>query len=143
MSNPTKLTGYHLWLSTQYRQKSLNRILKEFNLTHAQYIIMQYLSRADLKKKLSWLSQNKIAKELDLDPMMISNVLRLLEKKWYIVRKKSTSWVVSNSLWLSKIGHDLITKAHNVVLKLEEKMFDDDSAKKLKKCFKKIVESTQ
>jgi DNA-binding MarR family transcriptional regulator len=143
MSNPTKLTGYHLWLSTQYRQKSLNRILKEFNLTHAQYIIMQYLSRADLKKKLSWLSQNKIAKELDLDPMMISNVLRLLEKKWYIVRKKSTSWVVSNSLWLSKIGHDLITKAHNVVLKLEEKMFDDDSAKKLKKCFKKIVESAQ
>jgi DNA-binding MarR family transcriptional regulator len=143
MSNPTKLTGYHLWLSTQYRQKSLNRILKEFNLTHAQYIIMQYLSRADLKKKLSWLSQNKIAKELDLDPMMISNVLRLLEKKWYIVRKKSTSWVVSNSLWLSKVGHDLITKAHNVVLKLEEKMFDDDSAKKLKKCFKKIVESAQ
>jgi len=143
MSNPTKLTWYHLWLSTQYRQKSLNRILKEFNLTHAQYIIMQYLSRADLKKKLSWLSQNKIAKELDLDPMMISNVLRLLEKKWYIVRKKSTSWVVSNSLWLSKVGHDLITKAHNVVLKLEEKMFDDDSAKKLKKCFKKIVESAQ
>jgi DNA-binding MarR family transcriptional regulator len=143
MSNPTKLTGYHLWLSTQYRQKSLNRILKEFNLTHAQYIIMQYLSRADLKKKLSWLSQNKIAKELDLDPMMISNVLRLLEKKWYIVRKKSTSWVVSNSLWLSKVGHDLITKAHHVVLKLEEKMFDDDSAKKLKKCFKKIVESAQ
>lgn len=143
MSNPTKLTGYHLWLSTQYRQKSLNRILKEFNLTHAQYIIMQYLSRADLKKKLSWLSQNKIAKELDLDPMMISNVLRLLEKKWYIVRKKSTSWVVSNNLWLSKVGHDLITKAHNVVLKLEEKMFDDDNAKKLKKCFKKIVDSAQ
>ena len=141
MSNPTKLTGYHLWLSTQHRQKSLNRILKEFNLTHAQYIIMQYLSRADLKKKLSWLSQNKIAKELDLDPMMISNVLRLLEKKWYIVRKKSTSWVISNSLWLSKIGYDLITKAHNVVLKLEEKMFDDDSVKKLKKCFKKITES--
>ncbi len=69
--------------------------------------------------------------------------MRLLEKKWYIVRKKSTSWVVSNSIWLSKVGHDLITKAHNVVLKLEENMFDDDNAKKLKKCFKKIVDSAQ
>jgi DNA-binding MarR family transcriptional regulator len=81
MSNPTKLTGYHLRLSEQARQKSLNRLLKEFDLTHAQYMIMQYLSRADGKKKLGELSQNQIAKEMSLDPMMISNVLRLLEKK--------------------------------------------------------------
>jgi len=143
MSNPTKLTGYHLWLSTQYRQKSLNRALKEFDLTHAQYMIMQYLSRADLKKKLSWLSQNKIAQEMNLDPMMISNVLRLLEKKWYIIRKQSKTGVVSNSLWLSKIGHDLITKAHKVVERLEDQLFAEDNVKKLKKCFKKIVDSVE
>ena len=64
MSNPTKLTGYHLRLSTQYRQKSLNRALKKLDLTHAQYMIMQYLSRADMKKKLAGLSQNNIAQEL-------------------------------------------------------------------------------
>ena len=97
-SNPTKLTGYCLRLSTQQRQKSLNRVLKKFDLTHAQYMIMQYISRADLKGKLSGLSQNKIAQEMNLDPMMISNVLRLLEKKGYIVRKQSKTGVVSNSL---------------------------------------------
>ena len=106
-------------------------------------MIMQYLSRADLKKKLSWLSQNKIAQEMNLDPMMISNVLRLLEKKWYIVRKQSKTGVVSNSLWLSKIGHDLITKAHKVVQKLEDQLFEEDNVKKLKKCFKKIIDSVE
>lgn len=143
MSNPTKLTWYHLWLSTQYRQKSLNRALKDFDLTHAQYMVMQYISWADVKKKLDWLSQNKIAQEMNLDPMMISNVLRLLEKKWYIVRKKSSSGVVSNHLWLSKIGNDLIIKAHKVVEKLETKFFEEDSVKKLKKCFKKIIDSVE
>jgi DNA-binding MarR family transcriptional regulator len=104
---------------------------------------MQYLSRADLKKKLSWLSQNKIAQEMNLDPMMISNVLRLLEKKWYIIRQQSKTGVISNSLWLSKVGHDLIIKAHKVVEKLEDQLFDEDNVKKLKKCFKKIIDSVE
>lgn len=143
MSNPTKLIGYNLWVSAQYRQKSLNRLLKEFDLTHAQYMVLQYLSRADSKQKLDGLSQNQIAKDMNLDPMMISNVLRLLEKKWYIVRTKATAWAISNTLWLSKLGDDVVKKAHEVVLVLEKTLFESLGDKKLKKSLKGVIDLAQ
>jgi DNA-binding MarR family transcriptional regulator len=80
---------------------------------------------------------------MSLDPMMISNVLRLLEKKWYIVRTKSTPWSVANTLWLSKIGDDVITKAHDVVVHLEKTLFDDVWDKKFKKCLKNVAEAAK
>lgn len=143
MSNPTKSLWYHLRVACQSRQRSMNRALKQFDITHAQYMVMQYLSRAHINDVLKWLSQNKIAQELGLDPMMISNILTLLEKKKYIVRQKSASGMPIVKLWLSKMGQDLIAKAHEAVATVEEQLFDTKDPKKLKKHLKKVIASDE
>lgn len=137
--NPTKLFGYQLWITTQTWQRSLNKILKQYDLTHAQYMIMQYIRRADKKDVLSQLSQNKLAIELALDPMMVSNVLTLLEKKWYISRKKTGGEGTGYQLSLTVWGKDKLKKAHEQVEKLEEDLFNQWALNKVKKNFWDII----
>ena len=140
MSNPTKSLGYHLRTACQSRQRSMNRSLKQFDITHAQYMVMQYISRAQLNDAILWLSQNKLAQSLWLDSMMISNVLTLLEKKKYITRKKAWQGLQITWLSLTKIGQNLIVQAHEAVREIEEQLFDTKDPKKFKKSLKKIVE---
>ena len=102
MHNPTKSLGYHLRVACQSRQRSLNRVLKSHGITHAQYVVMHYLSWAHAHDLLDGLSQNKLAQTLSLDPMMISNILTLLEKKKYIIRQKSQAMLTGMKLSLSK-----------------------------------------
>ncbi len=138
-TNPTKLFGYQLWITTQVWQRSLNKTLKHYDLTHAQYMIMQYIRRADKKEILSNLSQNKLALELALDPMMVSNVLTLLEKKKYILRNKSAGEGMWYQLSLTKAGKETLKKAHQEVEKLEEDLFNQSALNKVKKNFKDII----
>ena len=103
---------------------------------------MQYLSRVD-KEKIAELSQNKLAHELWLDPMMISNILKLLEKKWYITREKS--WPGLQNIWLSLTWEwqDRIDQAVDALDAFETEFFDTKDTKKLKKSLKKLVKNPQ
>lgn len=121
----------------------MNRALKQFDITHAQYMVMQYLSRAHVNDVIKWLSQNKLAQSLGLDAMMISNILTLLEKKKYITRKKAWQGLQITGLSLTKVGQDLVNKAHDAVLDIENEIFDTKDPKKFKKYLKKIVGSEE
>ena len=141
MSNPTKSLGYHLRVACQSRQRSLNRVLKSHGITHAQYVVMQYLSWAHAHDLLDGLSQNKLAQTLGLDPMMISNILTLLEKKKYIIRQKSQAMLTGMKLSLSKTGQVVIDKAHKAVEEIEQVLWDTKDPKKLKKNLRKIIDT--
>lgn len=162
MSNVTKLNGYQLWLSSQYRQRSFNQLLKPSEITHAQYMVLNYMVWSDKKGKLAKLSQNQLAQELSLDAMMISNVLKALETKKYITRtastkvieqekiskkneenhseeKKTSTTTTSNVLALTTEGKELAKSLAGDVEKFEEKVFAKVS-KKFRKGLESIVD---
>lgn len=156
MSHATKLNGYQLWLSSQYRQRSFNQLLKPSEITHAQYMVLNYMVWADKKWKLAKLSQNQLAQELSLDAMMISNVLKALETKAYVTRmpaekvepskkeadekaekkEKKVQTPSGNVLSVTKEGKELIKSLASVVEKFEEQVFA-----KVNKKFRKWLES--
>ena len=167
MSNATKLNGYQLWLASQYRQRSFNQLLKPSAITHAQYMVLSYMVWADKKWKLAKLSQNQLAQELSLDAMMISNVLKALETKWYVTRIPADKIVVvaknkkkdltepqakemkedkdvkptitGNVLWTTSQGKDLIKTLCPVVEKFEKEVFGKAN-KKFTKGLESIVD---
>lgn len=102
---------------------------------------MQYLSWAYAHDLLDGLSQNKLAQTLGLDPMMISNILTLLEKKKYIIRQKSQAMLTGMKLSLSKTGQVVIDKAHKAVEEIEQVLSDTKEPKKLKKNLRKIIDT--
>lgn len=163
MSNTTKLNGYQLWLSSQYRQRSFNQLLKPSAITHAQYMVLSYMVWADKKWKLAKLSQNQLAQELSLDAMMISNVLKALETKWLVTRtpaaesieavtkntpssekdvkeekkvKETKTPISGNILAVTKEGKELVKTLFPIVEKFEKKIFG-----KVNKKFTKGLES--
>ncbi len=159
MSNATKLNGYQLWLSSQYRQRSFNQLLKSSGITHAQYMVLSYMSWSDKKGKLAKLSQNQLAQELSLDAMMISNVLKALETKNWITRtvavkevseakkveetkkdnKEKVSTPSGNVLAVTKEGKELVKTLSSDVAKFEEKVFAKVN-KKFTKGLSSIIE---
>lgn len=167
MGNCTKLNGYQLWLSSQYWQRSFNQLLKVSDITHAQYMVLSYMVWADKKQKLMSMSQNQLAQELNLDAMMISNVLKALENKQWIIRmpaekveqakkdlqsdavetkqtkdkKKSKGKVAitGNVLSVTDQGKGLIKALSDEVMAFEDKVFAKVN-KKFKKHLSTIVE---
>lgn len=100
------------------------------------------ISRAD-DEKIAEFSQNKLAQELWLDPMMVSNILKLLEKKWYITREKSWPGLQNVGLSLTVDGQARIDQAVDAVDSFETEFFDTKDPKKLKKQLKQIVKSDE
>ena len=162
MSHATKLNGYQLWLSSQYWQRSFNQLLKPSDITHAQYMVLNYMVWADKKGKLAKLSQNQLSQELSLDAMMISNVLKALEAKKYVTRmpaeknelpkktstknentsekplKKATT-PSGNVLSTTKEWKELIKSLAHVVENFEEQVFAKTN-KKFRKWLESIVD---
>lgn len=75
--------------------------------------------------------------------MMISNILTLLEKKKYILRKKSNLGIQALVLSLTKTGADLVEKAVEAVEQIEDALFDTKDPKKFKKTLKAVVEQAR
>jgi DNA-binding MarR family transcriptional regulator len=80
----TKL-GFQMWRLVGIWQKKLNHVLRVSDLTHAQYLMLE---------ALLWLSQENervtqidIARAVEIDPMMVSNLVRMLEKKDLLKRR--------------------------------------------------------
>jgi len=140
MNNPLKSLWYNLWVSTQSRQRNINRILKPYGVTHAQYIVMSYLLWAEDEISLSSLSQNRLAQLLSLDPMMISNILSLLEKKWLIKRKKSDHGLQTTGLALTKSGRSIIEEVSWEIEDFEEELFDLKDPKRFRKDLASIAD---
>ncbi len=92
---------------------------------------MDYMVWADKKWLLSNFSQNQLAQKLSLDAMMISNVLRALEAKWFITRtavdpsndteEKVTKWTLV--LGVTDEGKALIKILQKEVKKFEKWAF--------------------
>ena len=148
MSSVSKFDGYHLWLATQYWQRSFNKLLKPYDVTHAQYFILDYMVWAEKKWSLSHLSQNQLAQRLSLDAMMISNVLRALETKWFITRAAAESWIQSQEktnkwtlvLGVTEEGKSLIKSLQKQVKKFEKWAFSD-THKKFSPSLQSMVEN--
>jgi DNA-binding MarR family transcriptional regulator len=68
------LNEHNLW------QREINKILKKFDLTHTQFVVLA--GSYWLSNKTENITQVEIANFIDIDKMMTSNVIRkLLEKK--------------------------------------------------------------
>lgn len=130
---PEKSPGFLLWkVSTEWRRK-VETTLKTLNLTHPQFVLLA---------NLSWLTSNKIqltqielARHLSIDITMTSQILRLLEKKGYVERKKKEGDERSNLPFLTESGILLAKKAIPLVESVDRDFFN-----KLEKDTPKCIE---
>lgn len=132
-SGPEESLGYLLWrISTEWRS-SIEATLRPLNLTHPQFVVLA--ATAWLTRNGQMVSQIQIGKMAGLDPNTISQILRGLETKEFIVRKRSIDERGKNPV-LTNSGSQVLAIAMPAVEKADAEFFSilsfDESADLLK-----------
>lgn len=122
-ARPEDSPGFVLWQTFLTWQKQINALLRPLGLTHPQFVILA---------TGLWLTQNKLpttqaqlAKLSKIDPVVISNVVKTLEKKGYI-RRTSGGDLRSKQVVLTDLGVELVGKAVGVVEAFDVGFFRDN-----------------
>jgi len=118
---PEKSPGFLLWhISTSWRS-SIEAVLKPFDLTHPQFVVLATLGW--LTKNSERVTQAAVGKMAGLDPNTTSQIMRGLETKKLIKRAPSSDPRAKNPSLTTK-GSQLLMEAFPAVKKADARFFD-------------------
>ena len=113
-------TGLMLWRVTNAWQAAQRSALKPFDLTHVQFVLLA---------SLTWLgsenivTQRQLAQHAGTDPMMTSQVLRVLESKRLIRRRSHPTDLRARTLHVTDKGVALANTANAAVEAVDTQFF--------------------
>ncbi|MDY8137537.1 MarR family winged helix-turn-helix transcriptional regulator [Aquimarina sp. 2201CG5-10] len=118
---PEEKLGYLLWQASMQWQRQANRALDEVGLTSTQFAILMAL--AWLSRSSQTVTQKEIADNSKTDRMMVSKILRTLEKKGLIVRKEHKTDTRAKCVLLTEKGVEILQRAIEIKEKANEIFF--------------------
>lgn len=105
---PDRSPGFLLWhVSTTWRG-AIEKELRSMDLTHPQFVILATLGW--LTRKGDRVTQADLGKMAGLDPNTVSQIIKGLEHKEWIARKRSSDGRAKNP-HLTQKGSDLLQRA--------------------------------
>ena len=113
--------GFSLWQVSSMWQRRINAGLKQFDLTHAQFVLLASMTWLTGGEKP--LTQIDLASHAKMDVMMASNVLRTLEEKGLIVRNPHPTDTRAKSLAVTARGLKLAGQAVHAVEEIDRQFF--------------------
>jgi len=110
--------GFLMWQVSMLWQRKLKNGLDTIGITHAQFLLLAALSFLSTKQNI--VSQQDLAKHVKIDKMMTSKILRTLQKKGLLSRKKNKMDTRARTLALSESGEELLKAASKIVDKTDQ-----------------------
>ncbi|MBX7146332.1 MAG: MarR family winged helix-turn-helix transcriptional regulator [Alphaproteobacteria bacterium] len=114
-------TGFLLWQVMTIWQRNLNALLKPFDLTHGQFVVMASTYWLHLHNQT--VTQIDIALHAKMDPMVVSNILKILVQKKLIVRTHSSIDTRAKLVELTEKGISLLNSTVKEVENFDKKFF--------------------
>ena len=115
--------GFLIWHVHNLWQKKIRAMLKPLGITHVQFILLHGMVNLRLENEI--ITQTRLAKVTNTDPMMVSVVLRKLEERGLIVRKTHPADPRANALDLTTQGIILSQRAILAVEDFDAAFFSD------------------
>jgi DNA-binding MarR family transcriptional regulator len=101
-------TGLLLWQVTNRWQPAVRAALKPFGLTHVQFVLLASLTWLATEQPVS---QRELADHAVTDPMMTSQVLRVLAERGYLIRAPHPTDGRAKLLRVTDAGRTLANQA--------------------------------
>ncbi len=117
----TDSPSFYLMQVVHGLEKTIRRQLVDFDLTITQFSMLTSLMI--LTKNGTAVTQMDLANSLKADKMMVSQVLRTLEKKEYVIRENHPTDRRAKSLIVTEKGHMAIEVALKHAISLDEEFF--------------------
>jgi DNA-binding MarR family transcriptional regulator len=107
-STPDDSPGFLLWQVTNRWQAAQRAALQPFGLTHVQFVLLASLTWLDLDGPVT---QRRLAEHAATDPMMTSQVLRVLEARGLVKRAPHPNDKRARALTVTRAGRSLANRA--------------------------------
>lgn len=117
---PEESPGFLLWRVSSLWRRSIEKVLQPLKLTHPQFVVLAaigWLTKAGEK-----VSQAEVARFTGLDPNTTSQVLKSLQTKKFIERKRSEDERRKHPT-LTALGAKTLSKALPAVEKTDAEFF--------------------
>jgi DNA-binding MarR family transcriptional regulator len=114
--------GYRLKLAYHAWTRHFDAALRPLGLTPVQFIALYAIERRHQRGEIP--SQVQVATATQLDPMMVSKILRLLEERGYLKRSPHPDDPRANALHLTHAGRALVRTAVPVFRDAHAAFFD-------------------
>jgi DNA-binding MarR family transcriptional regulator len=116
-SEPEQNPGFLIWQVSMVWQRKLKTGLDTIGITHAQFLLLAALQYLGTQKNI--VSQQDLAKHCRIDKMMTSKILRTLQKKGLLTRKKNKMDTRAKTLTLSEQGELSLGQAFKIIDKVD------------------------
>ena len=127
---------FPIYLCAKEMTRKYNQILKKFDLTYTQYIVMMYFWEVKTS------NVKNLGKVLLLDSSTLTPLLKKLEQKVYILRTKRESDERNLVIELTRKGENLKNKIKSVPLKMGSCVnLEENEAKQMVLLAYKILEN--
>lgn len=110
--DPQASTGLMLWRVTNSWQRAVRAALAPFDLTHVQFVLLAVLASME---RSALPTQRELAARAATDPMMTSQVLRVLEAKGLVERRAHPTDGRARTLAPTAAGVRLASRANAAV----------------------------
>ena len=114
-------SGFLLWQVTNLWQREIKKALKEFGLTHSQYVLLASIHWLTLHNQE--VTQVVLSNHTKIDPMSTSTVLRTLQQKEFLQRKEHLTDTRAKTVGLTEEGVKIIKMAVVAVEKFDKDFF--------------------
>lgn len=124
----TASPGFMLWRVTNRWQAAMRATLAPFNLTHVQFVLLA---------SLTWMAdpigttQTDLSQMARADPMMVSQVLRVLETKGLVERRADPNDGRARRVSITDAGRAAAQAANQAVEATDGAFFGTDSGRPL------------
>jgi len=103
-------SGFLLWQVTSLWQQKIKKVLNEkYQLNHSQFVIMTSIHWLTLHN--NEVTQVSLAQHTKMESMNVSQVLKSLQSKNYIIRREHPTDTRAKIVFLSLTGEQLIKQA--------------------------------
>ena len=121
--SPEQSPGFLLWQVSNSWQRGQKKALAQLDLTHVQFVLLAGIGW--LQSQDEFITQTKLAKQANTDPMMTSQVVRMLETKGLVNRLQDQADQRKIKIQITNQGLALLTRAIKVVENVDKIFFKE------------------
>ncbi len=124
---PENAIGFILWRITSRYQREMDRALVAVDLSHLQFVTLALVGWFERSGTVA--TQIELSRFGGIHPMQLSQMLKTLEAKQFIVRRRDTADSRAKQVALTRKGFGTLRKALPQAIKVQSRLFGETGAK--------------
>ena len=120
---PENAVGFVLWRIVQRYQREMDRSLQSLDLTNLQFVTLALA--AWLSQAGEPVNQTAIARFGGIHPMQLSQMLKILETKGFICRKRSDHDTRAKEITMTSGGLKVLRRAFPRAIEIQHRLFGE------------------